>query len=132
MNDPTPSFDLLPWTYPNPGGEVDPTIALSRSQVSTLASYCQGHGLSGFVVAKARGAFVGARAPNAACVQFYFRGCQPGTNALWRERARALFGARPDFCAPLPVDALTGFLEARAQWLRITVGPARIVLTAHE
>jgi len=129
MNDPMPSLDLLPWPHPLPGRDIEPSIALSRSQVATLASYCQGHGLPRFDIAKARGAFVGASAPNAASVRFFFRGCQPG-NAQWRERARMLFGARPDFCASLPLGALTGFLDADAPWLRITVLPARIVLTA--
>ncbi|CAG9183651.1 DUF3085 domain-containing protein [Cupriavidus pinatubonensis] len=100
-----------------------PQITLSRSQVETLVAFCDAAKSERFFIAKDHGAYVGystGSKPEQQCL-YYFKGCNPATDADFYENARRGFGG-DDFGERL---SLTGLKEVLAneqcKSVRITV-----------
>lgn len=86
-------------------------ITLSRVQVKALADFCEKRGKKNFFIAKDVGAYVGASSGENDNLVYYFKGCNPKTDADWYERASDMFGG-DDFGEFLPVSLLTNLIKS--------------------
>ncbi|SCU77300.1 conserved hypothetical protein [Cupriavidus necator] len=105
-----------------------PQITLSRAQVESLVAFCDAAKSERFFIAKDHGAYVGYSTgpkPEQQCL-FYFKGCNPATDAEFYENARRGFGG-DDFGERLPLaDLREGLAKPECKTVRITVTPRSI------
>jgi hypothetical protein len=106
-----------------------PGITLKRADAIRLLEFCQKNNKPTFFMAKDHGAYVGQSNGAADNCIFYFKGCNPKTDADWWGTTDAQFGGN-DFGEFLPVAWLeTVANNPHCRAIRINVNAKRITAT---
>jgi hypothetical protein len=85
-----------------------PKLTLSRPEAERLVKFCADNKLAQWFIAKDQGAYLGASTgakPEQQCL-FYFKGCNPRTDADWYDTAHSKFGG-DDFGEHMGIEAIT-------------------------